>query len=52
MIKLHFFFWRGGCLIWIISVVKLQTGFEAFGLPVKYFGRKALIGGLGPDAYL
>ena len=25
----------GGCLIWIISVVKLLTGFEAFGLPVK-----------------
>ena len=28
----------GGCLIWIISVVKLLTGFEAFGLPVKDFG--------------
>ena len=28
----------GGCLIWIISVVKLMTGFEAFGLPVKDIG--------------
>ena len=35
MIKLHFLW--GGCLIWIISVVKLLTGSEAFGLTVKDF---------------
>ena len=35
-----FFFWGGGwgCLIClIVLVVKLLTGFEAFGPPVKYF---------------
>ena len=32
-----------GCLIWIISVVKLLTGFKAFGLPVKDFGLKVSV---------
>ena len=35
MIKLHFFV--GGCLICLISVVKLLTGLEAFGPPLKDF---------------
>ena len=39
MITLHFFFGGGGgCLICLIGlVVKLLTGFEAFGPPVKDF---------------
>ena len=37
MIKLHFFLGGGGCLICLISAVKLLTGFEAFGPPVKDF---------------
>ena len=35
---LFFFFWGGGCLIClIVLVVKLLTGFKAFGPPVKDF---------------
>ena len=43
MITLHFFFFfwgggGGGCLICLtVLVVKLLTGFEAFGHPVKDF---------------
>ena len=38
MITLHFFWGGGGCLIClIVLVVKLLTGFEAFGPPVKRF---------------
>ena len=37
MITLHFF-WGGGCLVCLIDlVVKLLTGFEAFGPSVKDF---------------
>ena len=38
MITLHFFLGGGGCLIYLIVLfVKLLTGFEAFGPPVKDF---------------
>ena len=38
MITLHFFLGGGGCLVClIVLVVKLLTGFEAVGPPVKDF---------------
>ena len=33
----------GGCLICLISVVKLLTGFEAFGSPVKDFALRVSV---------
>ena len=37
MITLHFFLGGGGLVCLIVLVVKLLTGFEAFGPPVKDF---------------
>ena len=44
MITLHFFFGGGrGLICLIVLVVKLLTGFEVFGLPVKDFALGASV---------